>query len=178
MSILAFLTASRFKTELTRQRDEIARLHQMLDMEVAQKQEAEKQFADQQQQIQTLTEKRQQFKTQLADRDAQAQIERKKLKDQLATERDKTQAKADGKLHEMNIRLSTLGQELDERQNQRAEVTEQNAKLAERAGQLNERLNEMAASLQQGEERIKDLEEEKIQLEVDLQKIMGNLTRW
>ena len=39
MGILAFLTASRLKTELTRQRDEIARMHQMLDLEVAQRQE-------------------------------------------------------------------------------------------------------------------------------------------
>ena len=48
MGILAFLTASRLKVELTRQRDEIARLHQMLDMEVALKQEAEKQAEAQQ----------------------------------------------------------------------------------------------------------------------------------
>ena len=35
MGILSFLTASRLKAELTRQRDEIARMHQMLDLEVA-----------------------------------------------------------------------------------------------------------------------------------------------
>ena len=56
MGILAFLTASRLKGELTRQRDEIARLHQMLDVEVAQKQETEKQYAEQQQHIQQKTD--------------------------------------------------------------------------------------------------------------------------
>ena len=42
MGIFAFLTTSRLKTELTRQRDEIARLHQSLDLETTQKLEAEK----------------------------------------------------------------------------------------------------------------------------------------
>jgi hypothetical protein len=58
MGILAFLTASRLKAELTRQRDETARLHQMLDMEVAQKKEVEKRFDEQQKQIQDLAGER------------------------------------------------------------------------------------------------------------------------
>lgn len=89
MGLFAFLTASRLKAELTRQRDEIARLHQSYDLEVAQKQEADKQ-----------------------------------------------------------------------------------ARLLEK------RLNELASSLQQSENRIKELEGEKQSLEADLNKIMGNLNRW
>ena len=38
----SFLTASKLKAEITRQRDEIARLHQTHDAEIALKQQAEK----------------------------------------------------------------------------------------------------------------------------------------
>ena len=36
----------------------------------------------------------------------------------------------------------------------------------------------MAQSVQECEERIRDLEDEKSELQKDLNKIMGNLTRW
>ncbi|HCV23170.1 MAG TPA: hypothetical protein DGN59_06905, partial [Candidatus Latescibacteria bacterium] len=57
MGIFAFLTSSRLKAELTRQRDEIARLHQMLDMEVSQRQEAERQTEEQTLQMQKMESK-------------------------------------------------------------------------------------------------------------------------
>ena len=38
--------------------------------------------------------------------------------------------------------------------------------------------NEMATSVQSSEERIRELEDEKQELQKDLDKIMGNLTRW
>ncbi|HIG53765.1 MAG TPA: hypothetical protein EYG11_17190 [Candidatus Latescibacteria bacterium] len=189
MGILAFLTASRLKAELTRQRDEIARLHQMLDVELSQKQEMEKQFAEQQQQIQqqnadqqqqikSLTEEQKLLKVKQAEQSEHAQEKRKRLKAELDVDRQKIQTDAEGKVNEMNIRLSTLRQELDDKQDQRAEITEKNTNLAKKSSQLDAHLNEMAAALQQSEDRINQLVEEKKQLEVDLQKIMGNLTRW
>ncbi|MBT6148294.1 MAG: hypothetical protein HOH74_22870, partial [Gemmatimonadetes bacterium] len=57
MGILAFLTSSRLKAELTRQRDEIARMHQMLDMEVSQRQEAENKTEEQALQMQEMESK-------------------------------------------------------------------------------------------------------------------------
>jgi chromosome segregation ATPase len=171
MGILAFLTASRLKGELTRQRDEIARLHQMLDMEVAQKQETEKQYAEQQQHIQQKTD------DQLQKIEALS-AERRQLKLRLAEDRKKIQAEAENKVKEMDIRLATLRQELEDKHNHHAKVNQQNATLVEKSNQLDARLSEMATSLQQSENRIQELIEEKKKLEIDLQKIMGNLTRW
>ena len=171
MGILAFLTASRLKGELTRQRDEIARLHQMLDVEVAQKQETEKQYAEQQQHIQQKTD------DQLQKIEALS-AECRQLKLQLAEDRKKIQAEAENKVKEMDIRLATLRQELEDKHNHHAKVNQQNATLVEKSNQLDARLSEMATSLQQSENRIQELIEEKKKLEIDLQKIMGNLTRW
>jgi predicted nuclease with TOPRIM domain len=76
------------------------------------------------------------------------------------------------------VRITTLRQELDEKQRQRADVTDKNSKLAEKSAQLEQRLNEMATAVQQGGNRVRALEGEKQELQKDLDKIMGNLTKW
>jgi chromosome segregation ATPase len=149
MGIFAFLTASRLKIELTRQRDDIARLHQWLDLETTQKLEAEK--------------------------TAETQT---KLKEDLDAQRQKIQQEAEQQVHDMEVRLSTLHQEIDGKQRQRSEATEQNARLAEQTAQLETRVKELSAALNQSEDRIGELENEKTVLQTDLDKIMGNLTRW
>jgi chromosome segregation ATPase len=55
---------------------------------------------------------------------------------------------------------------------------EQNAVLAEKLAELEQRLAEQADESQANEMRINQLESEKKTLEIDLNKIMGNLTRW
>lgn len=78
----------------------------------------------------------------------------------------------------MEVRLSTLRQEIDEKQRQRSEATEQNARLAEQTAQLETRVKELSVALNQSEDRIGELENGKTVLQADLDKIMGNLTRW
>ena len=78
----------------------------------------------------------------------------------------------------MGIRLSTLRQELDEKQARRAELTQQNAKLAEKVAQLEDELKEFISSLELRDTRIEELKAEKSVLQGDLDKIMGKLTRW
>jgi chromosome segregation ATPase len=178
MGLLSFLTSSRLKAELTRQRDEIARMHQMLDIEVAQRQEAEKQGASQLLHLRSLEEEAESLRSSLDDDKASLDREREALQKQIAEERKKLQADAEDRVRDTDVLIATLRQELDEKQRQRTEVTEQNAKLAECYTQLEKRPNEMAASVQGCEESMRNLEEEKRELQKDLDKIMGNLTRW
>ena len=90
----------------------------------------------------------------------------------------KVQEKAEKDLHDMDVRLSTLRQELDDKQRQRAEVTEQNSVLAEKSAQLETTVADLTKSLKGGEDQIRRLEEDKRGLQTDLDKIMGNLTKW
>jgi len=178
MGILSFLTASRLKAELTRQRDEIARLHQMLDVETTQKQEAEKLAAASTKQIDGKTAECEKLKKQQALREKDCQKEKSKLLKKWDSERQDLKEASAQQLEEMEKRLADLRRELDEKQRQRAEVTEQNAKLAEKVAQLETQLNEAAAASSDSETRIKELEEKNKALEIDLNKIMGNLNRW
>ena len=138
MGILAFLTSSRLKAELTRPRDKIARMHQMFDMELAQRQEAEKKSGDQAQTLQTLTEETEVLRSSLDEGKTSLEKERQTLKQQI----DEI-----ARIRNTDVRITTLRQELDQRQRQRTKVTEQNTKLAERSTQLDKRLNEMAAAV-------------------------------
>lgn len=178
MGILAFLTSSRLKAELTRQRDEIARMHQMLDMEVAQRQEAERLAEEQTKLSRDLEEQSQKLREDLQARGRLLEEERADLRAQIEEEREVLQQEAEKKIHETEIRIATLRQELDDKQRQRTEVTEQNARLAQTTSQFEQRLNEMAGSVEACEQRIRDLENEKRELQQDLDKIMGDLTRW
>ncbi|MCH7945544.1 MAG: hypothetical protein IIC73_05950 [Armatimonadetes bacterium] len=178
MGILAFLTSSRLKAELTRQRDEIARMNQMLDMEVAQRQEAEKQSEDQSCRMQTLEEETDVLRSSFDTDKTSLKKEAQTLKRQIDEERKRLQADTEARIRDTEVRIATLREEIDERQRQRTEVTEQNAKLAERSTQLEKRPNERAATLQSSEERIRGIDQEKGELQKDLDKIMGNLTRW
>jgi chromosome segregation ATPase len=189
MGILAFLTASRLKAELTRQRDEIARLHQMLDMEFVQKQEAEKQIEEHQRQVQSLSEERRKLKDQLKEIETKSVEDKKQLKSQLEQDRKRFKEEAANKIGETEAQLAktrkeaetqitTLRKELEEKQKQRYESSEQNATLAEKVKGLETRLQEQTDLLQKSEARIEQLQSEKSTLEIDLKKIMGNLTRW
>jgi chromosome segregation ATPase len=178
MGILSFLPASRLKAELTRQRDKIARMHQTLDVEVAQRQEAEKLTEDQSATMRTLEQETERLRSTLDEDKGKLESERQSLETKLEEERKRLHAKAETRIRGTDVRISTLRQELDEKQRQRTEVTEQNAKLAERSTQLEKRLSEIAVSVQASEERIRELDDEKGELQKDLDKIMGNLTRW
>ena len=118
--------------------------------------------------MQTLTEETEALRSSLDEGKTSREKERQTLKQQI----DEI-----ARIRDTDVRIATLRQELDERQGQRTEVTEQNAKLAERSTQLEKRLNEMAAAVQSSEERIRELDEEKVELQKDLDKIMANLTR-
>lgn len=178
MGIFAFLTASRLKGEVTRQRDEIARLHQMLDSEAHQKQDAEKQLTDCTQQNQKLAEELGQLEERLRTQEKGSQEGKAALRQRCEEECKKIQESSDGKLREMDARLAVLRQELEDKQRQRTEATQQNIKLAEKVTKLEARLGEITASLQQSETEIQQLEGQKRSLESDLKKIMGNLNRW
>jgi chromosome segregation ATPase len=178
MGILSFLTASRLKAELTRQRDEIARLHQMLDVETTQKQDAEKLAAESTKKIAAVTAKCERQKEQQALHEKTCQEEKSALLKKWDSERKKLKTAGAQQLEEMETRLTDLRRELDEKQRQRAETTEQNAKLAEKVAQLETQLIEAASASRENETRIKELEEKNKAMETDLNKIMGNLNRW
>lgn len=178
MGILSFLTASRLKAELTRQRDEIARLHQMLDVETTQKQDAEKLAADHSRRIEAVTAECERQKEQQALREKACQEEKSGLLKKWDSERQKLKAAGTKQVEEMETRLADLRKELDEKQRQRAETTEQNAKLAEKVAQLETQLSQAASDSRENETRIQELEEKNKSLETDLNKIMGNLNRW
>jgi chromosome segregation ATPase len=178
MGLLAFLTSSQLKAELTRQRDEIARIHQILDMEVSQRQEAERQTKEQTQQMQDMESKTSTLAQQLQEKEKALQQEQQRLQKQMEEEGRRLQDEAERKIRDTEVRITTLRQELDEKQRQRADVTDKNSKLAEKSAQLEQRLNEMATAVQQGGNRVRALEGEKQELQKDLDKIMGNLTKW
>ena len=81
------------------------------------------------------------------------------------------QVEADKTLHDKGIRLSTLRQELDERQKQWAQATEQNAELGET-------MNNPFGSLEESQARICELEPRKKGYQTAVDKLMGNLTLW
>ena len=85
MGIFAFLNASRLKGEIIRQRDEIARLHQILDAEANQKKEAEKQVADTTQQNQKLAEELGQLEERLKTQEMNFQKEKAALRQHSGT---------------------------------------------------------------------------------------------
>jgi len=178
MGILSFLTASRLKAELTRQRDEIARLHQMLDVETTQKQDAEKLAAENAKKIEAVTAECERQKEQQALHEKACQDEKRALVKKWDSERQELKTAGIKQVEEMESRLADLRRELDEKQRQRAETTEQNAVLAEKVAQLETQLGQAASDSRENEARIKELEEKDKALETDLNKIMGNLNRW
>jgi len=139
MGVFAFLTSSKLKAELIRQRDEIARLHQIQGAEIALKKEAQKLSEEQAQKNQQLEKENHDIKAQNKTLEKDIQKERAIAKKKLDEELDKIQKKVDKEIHDMEVRLSTLRQELEEKQHQRAEATEQNAVLAEKVAQLEAR---------------------------------------
>ena len=134
MGILSFLTASRLKAELTRQRDEIARLHQMLDVETTQKQDAEKLAAENAKKIEAVTAECERQKEQQALHEKACQDEKRALVKKWDSERQELKTAGIKQVEEMESRLADLRRELDEKQRQRGETPEQNAVRAERAG--------------------------------------------
>ena len=101
MGIFAFLTAGRLKTELTRQRDEIARLHQMLDIEVAVKQEAEKEVHTSSQEREAVEQKLAAVHDELKAQERKLQEEQNRIQQELDQERKKVQEEADKTIHDM-----------------------------------------------------------------------------
>lgn len=161
MGILSFLTASRLKAELTRQRDEIARLHQMLDVETTQKQDAEKLAAENSKKMEAATAECGRQKEQQALHEKAYQKEKSALVKKWDSERQELKTAGTQQLEEMETRLADLRRELDEKQRQRAETTEQNAVLAEKVAQLETQLSEAASAAKKNETRIEELEEKK-----------------
>ena len=107
MGILSFLTASRLKAEVTRQRDEIARMHQMLDLEVSQRQEAEKHVEEQIKAAQDLEKNQQKLRAQLEDKE-RALIEHKaQIAKELEEERKRLQEEVDKQIHDTDIKIET-----------------------------------------------------------------------
>ena len=178
MGVFAFLTASKLKIELNRQRDEIARLHHLQDTEVTNKLKAEQQAEEYAEKNQLLEEECSKLREELEAREKAFQKERANLKKKFESESQKIQEEKEKGIHEMEIRLSTLRQELEDKQRQRSEATEQNARLAEKIAHLETTVAELTVSLERDGNRIRELEKEKTALEGDLNKIMGNLTRW
>ena len=82
------------------------------------------------------------------------------------------------KIRNTEVRSTTLRQELDEKQGRRADVTDKNSKLAEKSAHLAQRLSEMATAVQQGEIACVRWKARSNNLQKDLDKIMGNLTKW
>ena len=97
---------------------------------------------------------------------------------QIEADSQKVQEKAAKERTEVEASLASVRRELEEKQRQRAEATEQNAKLAEKTAELESSLSELRSSLEVGERRIHELESEKQALKNDLDRIMGNLSRW
>jgi len=157
---------------------EIARLHQMIDLEGAHRKEAEKYAEERARKTQALEQENHDLKAQLKVQEAAFQEKTAQLRERLEAEIQKLREQLAAKEKETDIRVATLRQELDEKQRQRAETTEQNARLAEKVARLEKTIEEQAGALEQQQARIAELEEEKKRLQRDLNKIMGNLTRW
>ena len=178
MGIFAFLTASRLKTEITRQRDEIARLHQLIDLEGAHRKEAEKYSEERARKCQELEHENREFLVQLKAQEATFHERSTQLKEKVEGEAQRLREQTAAKERDMDVRVATLRQELDERQRQRSEATEQSARLAERISQLEKTLEDLRQTLQDREARIGELGAENEKLKRDLTRIMGNLSKW
>jgi chromosome segregation ATPase len=178
MGVLSFLTASKLKSEIVRQRDEIARMHQVKDAEAALKQEADNKLGDAEGKSQALERANAERASRIKELERSLEKARENSKKSLSEELKKVQEKSEKDLHDMDVRLATLRQELDDKQRQRAEVTEQNSVLAEKSSQLEATVAELTRSVKDGLDQIRLLEEDKHGLQTDLDKIMGNLTKW
>jgi chromosome segregation ATPase len=111
MGLLAFLGASRLKTELTRQRDEIARLHQMLDMEVVQRQDLEKHSRENDRKVRELDQECQGLKEKLKNREKSTQEERATLKKEVEAARQKALDESSEALRSAEERIVALEEE-------------------------------------------------------------------
>ncbi len=178
MGIFAFLTASRLKTEITRQRDEIARLHQLIDLEGAHRKEAEKYSEERGRKAHELEQENRELQVQLKSQETASQERSTQLKDRFEAEAQRLREQTAAKERDMDVRVATLRQELDEKQRQRSEATEQSARLAERIAQLEKALEETRQTLGEREQHIVDLGAENEKLKRDLTRIMGNLSKW
>ena len=100
------------------------------------------------------------------------------LKEKFETEAQRLREQTAVKERDMDVRVATLRQELEEKQRQRSEATEQSARLAEKISQLEKALEEQNTQLQEREGRIAELEVDTERLKRDLTRIMGNLSKW
>ncbi len=197
MGILAFLTASRYKAELTRQRDEIARLHQLLDVETGGRQEAEQRLDGALRGSQAATEECQQLREKLKNREKTLHDERTRLREQADAERQRLQEQTSKQIHEAEARaekarseaeekarkarhdaerrlreaeseLTTLRQRLEEKQRREAEVQEQLSAQVRAARELEARAGKLASTSQAEADRAAGLETQSQALERDL----------
>ncbi len=178
MGIFAFLTASRLRTEITRQRDEIARLHQLIDLEGAHRKEAEKFSEERGRRNQDLEHENRELQIHLKAQEATFHEKSAQLKEKLDSESQRLREQTTAKERDMDVRVATLRQELEEKQRQRSEATEHSARLAEKISQLEKTLDELKTTLELRESRIAELEVETEKLKRDLTRIMGNLSKW
>tara|TARA_B100000809_G_scaffold59276_1_gene55834 strand:- start:1791 stop:2045 length:255 start_codon:yes stop_codon:yes gene_type:complete len=79
---------------------------------------------------------------------------------------------------DMEVAQRQEAEKLSEDQSLNVRTLEEDAELLKNSVTELARDNEMATSVQSSEERIRELEDEKQELQKDLDKIMGNLTRW
>ncbi|MBM3279355.1 MAG: hypothetical protein FJY95_14945 [Candidatus Handelsmanbacteria bacterium] len=173
-----FLTASRYKTEITRQRDEIARLHQLLDLEGAHRKEAERFSEERVRRSQELETENRELQIQLKAQEVTFHERGAQIKEKFEIEAQRLREQTTSKERDVNLRVVNLRQELDEKQRLRAEATEHSARLAERISQLEQTLEEHRRTLQEREARIDELVAENEKLKRDLARIMGNLSKW
>ncbi|MSR81921.1 MAG: hypothetical protein EXS58_03240 [Candidatus Latescibacteria bacterium] len=127
MGIFTFLTASRLRTEITRQRDEIARLHQLIDLEGAHRKEAEKFSEERGRRNQELQHENRELQIQLKAQEATFHEKSAQLKEKLESESQRLREQTTTKERDMDVRVATLRQELEEKQRQRSEGTEHSA---------------------------------------------------
>jgi len=178
MGIFSFLNASSLKAEITRQRDDIARLHQQCSAEENQRKETQNQLEQSLQENLDLSEQRGRLQENLAAQERKYEEGKASLLNQLDGERRVLQKKAEKRIQELEDRLDSLGTDLKEKTRQRNKTTEQNVQLAEKLVDLEKRLGETTLDLKEAETQISELEQQKQSLEGDLKRIMGDLNRW
>jgi chromosome segregation ATPase len=178
MGLFAFLTASRLRAELTRQRDEIARLHQLLDAEGEQRQESEKLSAQYLRENETIVERGRELEDRMERQDAVCKEEKLMLRKQLDDERAEIRQEADLRVREVEASVSELRQELAQKELQRDQAAAECVGLSERASELQRQGDDVSAQLATCRSRVAELEAENKRLELDMKRIVGNLSRW
>jgi chromosome segregation ATPase len=176
MSIFSFLTASRLKAEIAQQHNEITRYKVELYETI---EGLRKQMADQESNSQTERETLTKEHTEQIEQQTKQHAEELERLTKQHEEACKQQANdAEHRDKEAHERTKSLRRELEEEQIRQAELKTENANLIQHKTRLESQVSELNDAIFSKQKCIIELEEQNGHLKRDVDKIMGNLTKW